>query len=187
MPVLSVFPITNIVITIIDKKTMHTKKIQIITKEEHFDAESPLKNKNTQLQVNFSGSYKKRAYFCAMLTGRGFFEDKFGFILFSHYSRDESVKHFNLTNDFLSPFNLFSIVRDCHQSLKPLKVFFIRWVWFYVYAFWLYWVVWSQSYLMSIIEQTLHKKRRFPLRISSVNVTKSAIPCGFGPIYWRIL
>ena len=32
---------------------------------------------------------------------------------------------------------------------------------------------------------TLHKKRSFPLRISSVNVTKFAVSCGFGHIYWR--
>ena len=31
----------------------------------------------------------------------------------------------------------------------------------------------------------LHKKRSFPLRISSVNVTKSAVSCKFGHIYWR--
>ena len=31
----------------------------------------------------------------------------------------------------------------------------------------------------------LHKKWSFPLRISSVNVTKSAGNCGFGHIYWR--
>ena len=30
----------------------------------------------------------------------------------------------------------------------------------------------------------LHKKWSFPLRISSVNVTKSTISCGFGHIYW---
>ena len=32
---------------------------------------------------------------------------------------------------------------------------------------------------------TLHKKWNFLLRISSVNVTKSAQNCGFGHIYWR--
>ena len=32
---------------------------------------------------------------------------------------------------------------------------------------------------------TLHKKWTFPLRIFSVNVTKSAVCCGFGHIYWR--
>ena len=32
---------------------------------------------------------------------------------------------------------------------------------------------------------TMHKKWSFPLRISSVNVTKSAVSCGFGHIYWR--
>ena len=31
---------------------------------------------------------------------------------------------------------------------------------------------------------TLHKKRSFPLRISSVTVTKSPGNCGFGHIYW---
>ena len=34
---------------------------------------------------------------------------------------------------------------------------------------------------------TLHKKRSFLLRISLVNVTKSAGKCGFGHIYWRNL
>ena len=32
---------------------------------------------------------------------------------------------------------------------------------------------------------TLHKKWNFPFRISSVNVIKSAVSCGFGHIYWR--
>ena len=31
----------------------------------------------------------------------------------------------------------------------------------------------------------LHKKWGLPLRISSVNVTKSAVSCVFGHIYWR--
>ena len=34
-------------------------------------------------------------------------------------------------------------------------------------------------------DYTLHKKWSFPLRISSVNVTKSAGNCEFGHIYWR--
>ena len=34
-------------------------------------------------------------------------------------------------------------------------------------------------------KQILHKKWSFPLRISSVNVTKSAANCGFDHIYWR--
>ena len=32
---------------------------------------------------------------------------------------------------------------------------------------------------------TLHKKWSFPLRISTVNVTKSEVSCGFGHLYWR--
>ena len=34
-------------------------------------------------------------------------------------------------------------------------------------------------------KQTLHKIWSFPLKISSVNVSKSAIYCGFDHIYWR--
>ena len=32
---------------------------------------------------------------------------------------------------------------------------------------------------------TLDKKWSFPLKISSVNVTKSAVSCGFDHIYWK--
>ena len=34
-------------------------------------------------------------------------------------------------------------------------------------------------------KKTLHKKRSFQLRISSVNVTKSRVSCRFGYIHWR--
>ena len=36
-----------------------------------------------------------------------------------------------------------------------------------------------------LFKHSLHKKWSFPLRISSVNVTKSAVSCGFDHIYWR--
>ena len=39
--------------------------------------------------------------------------------------------------------------------------------------------------LSSDICTTLHKNWNFPLRISPVNVTKSAVSCEFGDIYWR--
>ena len=39
--------------------------------------------------------------------------------------------------------------------------------------------------LSTLISSTLHKKWSFPLRISSVNVTKSAGNSGYGHIYWR--
>ena len=34
-------------------------------------------------------------------------------------------------------------------------------------------------------EDTLQKKRSFLLRICSVNMTKAAVSCGFGHIYWQ--
>ena len=37
----------------------------------------------------------------------------------------------------------------------------------------------------SILSPTLHKKWSFPLRISSANMTKSAVSCRFGYTYWR--
>ena len=39
--------------------------------------------------------------------------------------------------------------------------------------------------LIENTRKTLHKKWSFPLRISSVNVTKFAGNCRFGRIYWR--
>ena len=41
--------------------------------------------------------------------------------------------------------------------------------------------------LMYVQFMPLHKKWSFPLRISSVNVTKSAGNCGFDHIYWKNL
>ena len=36
-----------------------------------------------------------------------------------------------------------------------------------------------------LVNSALRKKWSFLLRISSLNVTKSAVSCGYGPIYWR--
>ena len=46
---------------------------------------------------------------------------------------------------------------------------------------------WIRSISWEILSSmmTLHKKSSLPLRISSVNVTKSAGICRFGQIYWR--
>ena len=45
-------------------------------------------------------------------------------------------------------------------------------------------VCWLTSSCKSVFSAELHKKWSFPLRISSVNVTKSAGSCGFSHIYW---
>ena len=44
---------------------------------------------------------------------------------------------------------------------------------------------WSFVKIASCLRKLLRKKWSFPLRNSSVNVTKSAVSCGFGHIYWR--
>ena len=38
---------------------------------------------------------------------------------------------------------------------------------------------------LKLVMLTLYRKWSSSLRISSVNVTKSAVSCGFGHIYWR--
>ena len=43
----------------------------------------------------------------------------------------------------------------------------------------------ARKILLCILWISLHKKWSFTLRISAVNVTKSAENCGFGPNYWR--
>ena len=40
-------------------------------------------------------------------------------------------------------------------------------------------------YTHEYMDSPLHKKWSFPLRVSSVNVIKSAVSCEFGHIYWR--
>ena len=42
-------------------------------------------------------------------------------------------------------------------------------------------------FLTFFSKTTLDKKWGFPLRISSIDVTKSAVSCGFGHIYWKNL
>ena len=43
----------------------------------------------------------------------------------------------------------------------------------------------SARFISCVTSIALHKKWNFPLKISSVNVTKSAAFCGFGHIYGR--
>ena len=42
-------------------------------------------------------------------------------------------------------------------------------------------------FILWILRGALHKKWIFPLKISSVNVTKYEVSCGFGYIYWSML
>ena len=44
---------------------------------------------------------------------------------------------------------------------------------------------WWNYFLSDKSKNTLHKKRSFPLRISSVNLTKSPVSREFGHMYWR--
>ena len=43
---------------------------------------------------------------------------------------------------------------------------------------------WHDTHVFDVRACTV-QKRKFPFRISSVNVIKSAVSCGFGHIYWR--
>ena len=52
----------------------------------------------------------------------------------------------------------------------------------YLLAHWWWEVLFLKE---AVLSRPLHKKWSFPLWISSVNVTKSAVFCRFGHIYWR--
>ena len=60
----------------------------------------------------------------------------------------------------------------------------------FIFPIWVSWKLCTLWSIVSIFFQlnfaiSLHKKFTFPLRISSVNMTKSAGNCRFGYIYWR--
>ena len=71
--------------------------------------------------------------------------------------------------------NVYPLVILKIQKFGRLKgnfiLFMLKFYWKYLFLFWV------------ISAYTLHKKWSFPLRISSVNVTKSEGNCGFGHIY----
>ena len=46
---------------------------------------------------------------------------------------------------------------------------------------------WNIFLEKNMVDVSLHEKLSFPLRISSVNMTKFAGKCGFGQIYWKNL
>ena len=66
---------------------------------------------------------------------------------------------------------------------------------FWSFRWWEIWYlfqskIWWKDYIYLVFlsfpwYSTLHKKWSFPLRIYSVNVTKSAVSCGFSHIYWK--
>ena len=67
------------------------------------------------------------------------------------------------------------------MEIKPKAInVLVAWCW-----------VWASHFLvldlitLLYLDFSLHKKWSFQLRISSVNITKSAGNCGFGHIYWR--
>ena len=64
--------------------------------------------------------------------------------------------------------------------LLPCRHLFVRYLLKFILTF-----LYQKELEWSISVYTLHKNWSFPLRISSVNVIKSAGNCWFGHIYWR--
>ena len=100
--------------------------------------------------------------------------------------RSKSImKILNEIGSYIDPLGTTRIIsRHCIYSKKNL---FLPSVSFFDRKFWISFrlLLFTLSSYAANLAITLHKKWSFPLRISSVNVTKSAGNCGFGPIYWR--
>ena len=67
----------------------------------------------------------------------------------------------------------------------------MSWFWrkfrFYLFIYLFFFIskLMFKNFQIRLDNLSQHKKWSFPLRISSVNVTKSSENCGFGHIYWR--
>ena len=76
--------------------------------------------------------------------------------------------------------NIFLLWLVTWKTIHFLIILLTRYFWIYIKR--------NMPFVLCIFSpysQSLHKKWSFPLKISSVNVTKSAVSWGFGHIYWR--
>ena len=69
----------------------------------------------------------------------------------------------------------------CWQKWNKYKIEISKIPWEWIK----YWPILFDFNQINFSVCTMHKKWSFPLRICSVNVTKSAKNCGFDDIYWR--
>ena len=113
------------------------------------------------------------------------------FFFLDRIQQKENKKHATLLASITSTCSLFKDPRMC--LLIPISIFYGLQQGFVFgdftkvsqpfnanYDLLLLW-----SFFCLLAKWTLHKKWSFPLKIFSVNVAKSAVPCGFGHIYWR--
>ena len=76
--------------------------------------------------------------------------------------------------------NIFLLWLVTWKTIHFLIILLTRYFWIYIKR--------NIPFVLCIFSpysQSLHKKWSFPLKISSANVTKSAVSWGFGHIYWR--
>ena len=82
-----------------------------------------------------------------------------------------------------------NIFEYCALDIDRLYIPFFIWTGdvLLVWVKYMYMVKYIHVCIMFLMHDklTMHKKWNFLLKISSVNVTKSAGKCGFGHIYWR--
>ena len=72
---------------------------------------------------------------------------------------------------------LIWVISGCHSFCVGLKNLIMGYTWIDIFS--------NELIMVYRILHKLHKKWSFPLRTSSVNVTKSAVFCRFGHSYWR--
>ena len=88
-------------------------------------------------------------------------------------------------HNYLSFHNCIICNTETHQKITVQSTYSQKQLWTTFYCVWTtYWVIFSWN-IRKLVPLPLHKKWSFPLRISSVNATKSVVSCGFCHSYWR--
>ena len=89
---------------------------------------------------------------------------------------------------FLSQMTSLSWLTFLRKSQSVALTVLLIWIYFFhlTLVFILQWLsIHWEILIMLLFQFSMHRKWNFPLRIASVNMTKSAGNCGFGHIYWR--
>ena len=111
--------------------------------------------------------------------------------LFNNETIEQGVKsgqsHWSRSDVFITNFGQISQLVLVILLLTLERKILIWWFYYFFFLLLLELVtcnMWFCNLHLPFVGSSLHNKWSFPLRITPVNVTKFAVFCGFGHIYW---